>query len=573
MARFYQTATPQFVDDFIYQPNWELASQVLQKKDNDINNQIEMISILGNPEIEFVKESDGENVQQIKNEYESRADEIAEYLQNNLNNPLQSRKMISSLKRDLSKDYSTGRIRNIQDNFKAYNDFNERLSKLSNPADREAYKQAWGQYLSENSRGALDSVFSSPEMYATRNLTQEFLASDSFKNLKASVGAETIDKVDGKWIARTGNKVQELPENIIQDAYKGFINNDGGLEGYINSRQKYFGETDWLNEDGELNWEETGRLGRDLKTLSNYAYKNVETSKTLQANPYEQANHASALRLKEAAQKAHLEAQLATKYGTGKGAKQTDGQVFYNKDADFFKYTAQGKELINEYNTTRRNVLTSLLNPKERSVFESKTPKQQQEFLSKLENERLPALAAQNPAVAQRLQILNQLDTNFDNAFQVGFGTYAQQNFSDKELKQIQDHYASDAVGVRVDKALGHWNFGARPDGGYYTSQGTRKGTPENNRNIIGKRYNVPGPLNGAEVVDIKMHPKSALPWMPITSGKGFQGATLDYDITLKVKGSPVDPLTGKQEIEDTEITVPATWYATDYQDLLLNRK
>ena len=40
MGRFYETAQRNFVDDFIYQPPWEMAMLALTKQNEDIQTEL-----------------------------------------------------------------------------------------------------------------------------------------------------------------------------------------------------------------------------------------------------------------------------------------------------------------------------------------------------------------------------------------------------------------------------------------------------------------------------------------------------------------------------------------------------
>ena len=42
MGQFYRTSKPQFVEDFMYQPPWELAKEVILAQDKKINDQLAM---------------------------------------------------------------------------------------------------------------------------------------------------------------------------------------------------------------------------------------------------------------------------------------------------------------------------------------------------------------------------------------------------------------------------------------------------------------------------------------------------------------------------------------------------
>ena len=48
MGRFYRTAQPEFIDNFIYQPPWELINQVMSTKQQGYENAMQTTELVRN---------------------------------------------------------------------------------------------------------------------------------------------------------------------------------------------------------------------------------------------------------------------------------------------------------------------------------------------------------------------------------------------------------------------------------------------------------------------------------------------------------------------------------------------
>lgn len=285
MARFYQTTQRNFVDDFIFQPNWELAGMALAKQDADVQQNLDTLELFRNLPIDFWKDADQDTVNNIRTEYESRADEIAKAMQKDLLSP-KNRQLISSLRRDLEKDYESGRLRQIQDNAQAYRQFQENLSKITDPAQRQMYSRMAQDYIANaGGQGALNSIFTPDEMFDRRDILQEWVNSPGYKAMEADLqGAEVIED-NGRFLIKRGKEVKELSEDKLGQNFLAFINS-AGLEGYGASMQKYGGQK-WLNEDGSLSLEEDSYLGNLFKqAIPSLAYRQEKNSIDQSANPY-----------------------------------------------------------------------------------------------------------------------------------------------------------------------------------------------------------------------------------------------------------------------------------------------
>lgn len=115
MARFYKTTTPDFVEDFMYTPPWELAGKVMEANEQGIQQTIASTQMLQDFDIQHINDPVlKEQAEGIKNKYASSADEIAKSLQTQLaSNPQAWRSQlpkIGKLAQELQKDVKSGDI-------------------------------------------------------------------------------------------------------------------------------------------------------------------------------------------------------------------------------------------------------------------------------------------------------------------------------------------------------------------------------------------------------------------------------------------------------------------------------
>lgn len=304
MARFYQTAQRNYQDDFIFQPNWEMATMALSKRDSDIKEQLDTLDLFRNLPIDYWKDADSDNVEQIKNEYESRVEEITRQMQSDLLNTGNNRYSINQLRRDIEKDYEFGKIRQIQDNAEAYRQFKSNLDALPNPMDRQGYMAMVDNYLLNNEQGALSNIFTPDEMYNNRDVWAEFTSSDAFKSLKPDEQASEITTTNGRYFVTEGGRKVELSESKIGQAFNAFINSSN-LQGYGADRQKYFGQN-WMDEEGNVKMDSGSYLGSILETgIPSLAYRNSATSRGMSVDQYGVLSQQEAMQIRAEKRAAH----------------------------------------------------------------------------------------------------------------------------------------------------------------------------------------------------------------------------------------------------------------------------
>ena len=149
MGRFFQTAPTQFIDNYIYQPPWELMQQAAAQKQKVYDAAIASTKLFDNIPIEHLQgEDDVYNVQEKQRYYAENAANIAKAIQNDPSKAQQYLNNIDSLQKELQKDMTSGDLSHIVGSAQAYKKWQEDNKKLKED-DASRYTAAERAYLGE----------------------------------------------------------------------------------------------------------------------------------------------------------------------------------------------------------------------------------------------------------------------------------------------------------------------------------------------------------------------------------------------------------------------------------------
>lgn len=296
MARFFQTADPNFVDDFIFQPNMEMAAMALQKKDADLQDQLDTLSLFDSLPIDFWKEVDSDLAQQTQDEYSRRVDDITRQMQGNLMDTGRNRQLLNQLRRDVQKDFNTGTLSKLQANAEAARKFDESLATITDPTLRQAYKtkliQDYKNRVGEQGAGA--ELFNPGELIDRRDIIGEWTESAAFKALQPDLQNTSITRDGGRWLVTDETGTKELSQSKLAQNLAGWIGGQN-IGPYAQTMQNYLGEQ-WLDENGNIRTDSGSFIGNALENLiPSLAYKQTTTGRSLQADAFDLATHQSTL--------------------------------------------------------------------------------------------------------------------------------------------------------------------------------------------------------------------------------------------------------------------------------------
>ena len=219
MGRFFQTAPTQFVEDYIYQPPWELMQQAATKEQQIYDAAIASTKLFDNIPIEHLQgEDDVYNVQEKQRYYAENAANIAKAIQNDPSKARQYMNNIEALSKELQKDMTTGDISKIQSSAQAYKKWQED-NKKRKEEDASRYSAAEDYYLGEYLKAGGNSL--------NRQFKGELITKDvdwqklydSVDKLKASEWTQQSAGASGGYIYKN----KQTGETVTTDRINGYL--------------------------------------------------------------------------------------------------------------------------------------------------------------------------------------------------------------------------------------------------------------------------------------------------------------------------------------------------------------
>lgn len=213
MGRGFQTAPTQFIEDYIYQPPWELIQQAAAQKQKIYDAAIASTKLFDNIPIEHLQgEDDVYNVKEKQRYYAESAANIAKAIQNDPSKAQQYLNNIDSLQKELQKDMTSGDLSKIIGSAQAYKKWQEDNKKLKEDdasrytaAERAylgEYLNTGGNSLSQGFRG--EQVTKGIDYDAIRKSLGE-LKANKIKSTKQTPGG-------GLYMVETENGLEEMSE-------------------------------------------------------------------------------------------------------------------------------------------------------------------------------------------------------------------------------------------------------------------------------------------------------------------------------------------------------------------------
>ena len=264
MARFFSAPTPEFVDG-IFDPNIDLQMQLADKQVESDLLKSQLLSDV--PDVQFDYWSfDKDRAEAVKSEYNDKITNLAQAMYENpddLNKHLRGLRMVQ---RDLTQDFTNGRIQKLQENAAAYKQFEKMRGELQNPADRQAYLKMVESYKAANEDGgAFKSIFQPSEMFDSRNIFDEFAKSDVFKGLNPDLVEQVFDLSNGKYQIKKNIGDKGLATKKVMEAFRQWWDNDPRNAAYAKSREDYFGQK-FFDDNGNYVYDQAGYALNDVMT-------------------------------------------------------------------------------------------------------------------------------------------------------------------------------------------------------------------------------------------------------------------------------------------------------------------
>ena len=268
MGRFYKTAQPEFVDNFIYQPPWELMNQVMASKQQGYNDALAQTELFKDLQIRHRDtEDENQNVTEIKDYWNTKADEIARKIKNDQepDSYLKYAEELKQLGRQLKSDYTEGNISKVQGTYDNYQGYLKKIEKIkeTDPQRANALLKEADEKWKGNSLQT--GVWNQEDMYNTPDFAKYI--KETSDRIKADAEKHGTEIYKGLNIMKTVNGVKQIdPLKLQQAAYLDFAQDP--------ANKAYAGQVQRLG------------LGKYDVPMFENRYKNNETKQVLTENDY-----------------------------------------------------------------------------------------------------------------------------------------------------------------------------------------------------------------------------------------------------------------------------------------------
>ena len=282
MGRYYQTDKPEFVQDVIMRPDYNLYERSLATVQKDYDTQKAIAEQLMDLQFNHLNsEEENANAATAKDYYLQNANEIASLMMADKTNYRKYMGRLKDLQRELKKDFSEGPIALMQASYnqeKAWREANKKHLEtnpaLYNALYREAQKNWGGNSVTKG-------------IWNQENALKQFdqqKVEENIQKLVADIKKSSIQTTNGKYKTTIDNEVKELTEQDILNYAVNKVLSDPEALAYFRQAQRV-GIGNYFNQDGSLNTT-GGQLGSWLQGLRSYAYKQEDYAKKINEDQY-----------------------------------------------------------------------------------------------------------------------------------------------------------------------------------------------------------------------------------------------------------------------------------------------
>ncbi len=282
MARYYQTAQPQFVQDFVYTPPYELMDKLASTRQASYDNALAQAKLFDKLQIQHLNsEDDAYNAAEIQKYYMDSANNIAKTIQGDKLNVNAYLGQIDALSKELTKDMTTGNIAKLQNSYAALQQWekdNEHRKK-DKPDRYQAGKNYFMQKRLESGGNSLNKQWSGELI--TKDVDWNKLA-ESVKNIQANEWVEQSAGAGGGYIYKNKKTGEEVEAGRIKEYIMGQLLMDPSNIAALRQSQQ-FGLGKYFNDEDQLDFNAPGLLGVNM--YSNAAsYKKTGVEQDMQSD-------------------------------------------------------------------------------------------------------------------------------------------------------------------------------------------------------------------------------------------------------------------------------------------------
>ena len=298
MGRFFETAPTQFVENFIYQPPWEIIQQNNMLKAQNYATQQQTVNLLNTLPVDSWDKPDSELAKAKQEEYRNLTEPLIQTLRKDSNNK-QAEMQLYDITNKLYQDYTYGDLYKLRKNKEQHDKFMEYADKLA-PGDKEVFLRQVDNYLKPNQDGSMNNALTKQfDFMEHQNMIkgEDYFKTDRFKTLEADINSNAGVNIGGQWITKTSSNIEELKQAKIAEDMKAWVQ-EQNLD--KNNWDKYWtqvgGIQNLYNKEGKLGFEKGTYLGDMIESGSKtHAYKKSKSDKDVDENPSYAREHAASL--------------------------------------------------------------------------------------------------------------------------------------------------------------------------------------------------------------------------------------------------------------------------------------
>ena len=301
--QFLNFDKPEFVDDFVYTPPFEMMEKALKVNQEGVDEAAEIADLLGSIPIDYIAESPEARAeaQRIIDTYGSLGEDAMNAIRQDPMNWRKQQGKLNAIKNQLSKDYQTGRLSELRQSKETFDKTMVGLADKDPAIAAAAKKQLLDRYNSGVTKGQLFEH----KIYMDRRDLNEKFAESLINKLGGTTDKQTQSLISGVNSALlAGDKpavagyIREIMTStttnraVIEEALQAFINEPGnraymqqmqdlGLENYFDDQGGLLPLT-IKNEDGTTSLNTKNSLSSLYSRAESLKKDAVETSDKFQ---------------------------------------------------------------------------------------------------------------------------------------------------------------------------------------------------------------------------------------------------------------------------------------------------
>lgn len=278
MGRFYNTEKTTFLNpnDVIYNPDFDMAMKLLEKKDKEYKEQEAVADSLYNIEFNYLNsEEDTENARQIKSYFQTKADDIIAKMQADPTNYFKYNNELKSLQREYTLSKTKGDIASLEGSYNAYQNWDKVNKSIceSQPALCNALKnEAWSNW------GGNSIVRQWQQERALKEIDQSKFV-DEISKMVADLNEQIDLSNQGYIYVTTKWGTEKLTKDRVRDYVLGKVLNNPEYVAYMKQSDRVK-LSNYFNPDGTAG----DTLNRIVSTYLPYAYEKNKIDKNIHDN-------------------------------------------------------------------------------------------------------------------------------------------------------------------------------------------------------------------------------------------------------------------------------------------------